>query len=404
MLLTVFMAAACAPLFALFANAYLWTQHPDILLLVVFNFVQFFTIPAGFYWVGLLMRRFPARNLYAAGFVLQGGTLALLVGFKFLSYIEIALIGAVLGLPVGIYWGARHLLGLTATRNVRRDYYCSLETSVGTVCNVVMPAVFGVFIQSSFFLPGLLTQNDAYLILLLVAFVFILWSASRIVDSGLEVVAPDSLLFKEISPHWRKARGFVFCKGIANGGAIFLPALIALSEFKSRGDLGIVQSVAALCTAFCCYILGRIVSTGAHRFGVLSAGTAALVAAGAAIAISFNAVGVVIFFVLFVFGWALTWGAANPLTMNAIELDEPNPAGWYRYFCDREVLLSFGRIAGVALFLGILWIGGQHAALRYSPLAFGITQLFFLRAAWNLSQDHMKPDIEADIPVHETVP
>src|SRR5207249_4521114 len=125
----------------------------------------FIGLPLGFSLAGRLLRRFAARHIYAIGFFGLAFVVTVLVTLHSASYAGVTAFGLLMGVSGGLYWGARHLLSLTVTRNHERDYYFGLEGSVNTLFGVVMPVVCGALIENSFFVPDMLDQDRSFLVL-----------------------------------------------------------------------------------------------------------------------------------------------------------------------------------------------------------------------------------------------
>ena len=379
LLLATTMYGATCPLLFLFANAFLWLNSHEITLLTLYNLALFIAIPSGFYLAGYLMRWIKVKYLHGAGFIGQCIVIAALVLVETPTYAIGVLFGVLYGVIAGMYWGVRNLLSFTLTSNEQRDYYFGLESAITTVLGVVTPIVFGILIEERFFLPGILDENKSYFFLLTIAITGIVWSSWKMLAGDFYTPKPKGLYLTSASPRWRKTRAFILYKGIANGGATFLPALLILTFYHGQGELGSVQSIGALVTAVVSYYIGRLVTTSIHRSNSLALGTAALVLGGLALVVWFDRFGVAVFSVLYSFGWQLTWNASNPIAMRSLEVDEPDAEKQYKYLCDRENFLSIGRTIGIGGFL-LFYYYDASLALRLTPLILAATQIAVLRA------------------------
>jgi YQGE family putative transporter len=373
------MYGATCPLLFLFANAFLWLHSKDITLLTLYNLTLFISIPSGFYLAGFLMRWITVKYLHGIGFIGQGVVIAGLVLVEAPTNTIGALFGALYGIIAGVYWGVRNVLSLTLTSNQQRDYYFGFESAITTVLGVLTPILFGTLIEEHFFVPRALDERNSYLVLLIIAVAGISWSSWKMLSGNFCTPKPEGLILKNVSPRWSRARVFILYKGIANGGATFLPALLVLTFYEGQGDLGSVQSMGALVTAVFSYFIGRLVRTSTHRAFSLALGTTALVLGGLALLVWFNRFGVAVFSVLYTFGWQLTWNSANPIAMRSLEVDEPAVEKQYKYICDRENYLSIGRTIGIGGFL-LLYYYDPTLALRLTPLILAATQIAVLRA------------------------
>ncbi len=386
LLLATTMYGATCPLLFLFANAFLWLHSQEITLLTLYNLALFIAIPSGFYLAGFLMRWVKVKYLHGVGFIGQGVVIAGLVLVEAPTYTIGILFGVLYGLVAGIYWGVRNLLSFTLTSNEQRDYYFGLESAITTVLGVVTPILFGILIEERFFLSGKLDERNSYLLLLVIAITGITWSSWKMLSGDFCTPQPEGLLLKSISPRWSRTRAFILYKGMANGGATFLPALLILTFYQGQGELGSVQSVGALVTAVLSYFIARSVTTSTHRAHSLALGTVALVLGGLALLVWFNKFGVAFFSVLYTFGWQLTWNSSNPIAMRSLEVDEPVVEKQYKYLCDRENFLSIGRTIGIGGFL-LFFYYDASLSLRLTPLILAASQIAVLRAGAEIARE-----------------
>jgi len=116
------------PVFGVFANTFLWRHSQDILTVIVFNLGLYLGLPLGFFINSALLHHFPSKTLFFFGCILQGVGPLLLTLINPSSYIIIAILGACLGLPMGLYWGNRNLMTLRITEGQHRMHFLSMES------------------------------------------------------------------------------------------------------------------------------------------------------------------------------------------------------------------------------------------------------------------------------------
>ena len=90
-----------------------------------------------------------AKHLYAAGMILSGVAMMLMMQLSILTPIGVATSGFTMGLATGLFWANRGFLALTATEDSNRNYYYGVENFVATLAAVAVPASIGWFISGT---------------------------------------------------------------------------------------------------------------------------------------------------------------------------------------------------------------------------------------------------------------
>jgi hypothetical protein len=122
------------------------------------------------------------------------------------------------------------------------DYFCGVESALGTLLAVLSPAVFGWFLQLGID-EGRLGVVERYRLLALVTAAVQGLGAWYIVRAGFDDYVPSGFFVRGASSLWNRARTFTAVKGVAEGSAMFIPTLIILRLVGQEGAVGVTQSL-----------------------------------------------------------------------------------------------------------------------------------------------------------------
>ncbi|MEN9846627.1 MAG: hypothetical protein RIS36_1774 [Pseudomonadota bacterium] len=367
-----------APLLTLFTNAFLWRQSQDLVLVTLFNGAWMAGVALSFILNGYLLRAMQLSWLYAIGLVIQSVSCLLLFGLQSVGLVEMLTFGVISGLAAGIYWSNRNLLILQVTEGEGRNYFCGLESAIGTLLAVLSPFVLGLFLELG--LSGNHTEVfERYRLLAFVTLAVQLVGAWYIVRSGFDDYSPRTILMRRASALWTRARIFMAVKGIAEGSGMFIPTLIILRLVGQEAAVGLTQSLSMLFTGVALYVVAARMKV-ANRGSVLGWGISAMVMGALTLSVSYSHVGALVYLILETLGVQLLWIAANPIIFDVINADQEDSSGQYPYIVDRELFLNLGRIVGVGAVVTLSALTGPDVTLRTAPLilAIGTSTLLFL--------------------------
>lgn len=355
-----------APLLGLFTNAYIWRQTQSMDLVALYNAGWISGVTLAFIVNGFLLRRIPISYLYASGLFLQSAASLVLFTIDTISLLHVLCVGLFLGFMAGIYWSNRNLLTFQVTRSKERDYYCSLESFLGTLFSCISPALFGLFLQIAEY-AKLFEMAQRYRILMIVVIVIQAVGSLVILRSPFQDSEPKKIFLTHPSRYWKQARIFTMIKGIAEGSVLFFPSLTILLLVGQEGILGAVQSGAVIFSSAVLYFIARWM-TMERRYTVLAFAILCIIVAALIFTTSFNSSGAIIYVMLQTLGVSLLWSAANPIILDAISFDAGDADRHYEYIVDREIALNVGRAIGIMVFLVLVEMIGQEASLRITPL------------------------------------
>jgi hypothetical protein len=121
------------PVIEVFVAAYVMRNSHAVAKVVTYQLSIYAATPLAFYINGKLLGRVGAKHLYAAGMVLSGVAMMLMMQLSILTPIGVATSGFTMGLATGIFWANRGFLALTATNDANRNYYYGVENFVAVL-------------------------------------------------------------------------------------------------------------------------------------------------------------------------------------------------------------------------------------------------------------------------------
>jgi YQGE family putative transporter len=333
------------------------------------------------------MGRINVKHLYAAGMLLSGIVLMLMMRSGSLSSIDIAASGLTMGLATGFFWANRGFLALATTDDNNRNYYYGVELFVATLAAVVVPALIGWFIGGTA-LYGWLggVANRAYRIIAVIAFGLTIMAAGILERDNFRNPPHSPFVFFKFHTLWRKILQLALLKGLVQGYILTAPAMLIMLLVGKEGTLGVTQAIGGVFSACILYSAGPIAAPE-HREIVFSAGLLLFFLDTIINALLFNAVGVLICVGCLLLAKPLLDLGYNPLELQVVDVvSRQEGRSEYAYLFNHEFGLFPGRLLGCGLFLAIAHWGSAIAALKYSLPIVALVQLISIPLAHKLVQ------------------
>lgn len=388
LLLTNMVYALVIPVIELFLGAYIIRKSNDISLVMVYQLAQGTGIPVTFMLNGYLLKRVHISTLYAAGMIISGLDMAVMMALPELNIGGIALIGFIMGLSYGFFWANRVFLALTSTNNSNRNYYYGLETFFFTIASIIMPLMAGYFIAATQEL-GWLGGHARYAYYILTGFVILLTIAASVIVKRGGYTNPVSAKFIYFKFHrlWHKMLGMAALKGVAQGFIIAAPVMLIMRLVGEEGSVGSIQSSGAVLSAIMLYFLGRK-SAPQHRLKIFMAGLGLFVIGSLVNMALYNALGVIVFVGCLVFARPLLDLAYFPIQLGVVEcVAAKEQRSQFAYIFNHEVGLYIGRLIGCLGFIIISRNVSEEAALRYALLGVAVIQFCSIWVARAIMND-----------------
>lgn len=370
------------PVIEIFVAAYVMRNSHAVAKVVTYQLSIYAATPLAFYLNGKLLGRVGAKHLYAAGMLLSGVAMMLMMELSILTPIAVATSGFTMGLATGIFWANRGFLALTATNDANRNYYYGVENFIASLAAVVVPALIGWFISGTS-LYGWLggVANRAYHIIAMAVFCLTILAAGILERGTFRNPERARFVFFSFHPLWRRMLLLALLKGLAQGYIVTAPAMLIMLLVGQEGTLGATQAIGGILSALLMYMAGRIAAPR-HRIIVFSAGLLLFCLGAVTNTLLFNAAGVLIFIACLLLAKPLLDLAYYPIQLQVIDVvSRLEGRNEYAYIFNHEFGLFVGRCLGCGLFLGIAYGWSGNAALKYALPVIAMLQLLSIRVA-----------------------
>ncbi len=374
--------ALVLPVIEIFVAAYVMRNSRAVAKVVTYQLSIYAATPVAFYLNGKLLGRVGAKHLYAAGMLMSGLAMMLMMQLSILTPIGVATSGFVMGLATGLFWANRGCLALTATNDDNRNYYYGVEMFVATLASVAVPALIGWFISRTTlygWLGGL--PNRAYHIVAAVVFGLTILAAGILERGTFRNPEATRFVFFSFHPLWRRMLELALLKGLAQGYIVTAPAMLIMLLVGQEGTLGATQAIGGVFSAFLMYMAGRIAAPG-HRIFVFATGLLLFFLGAVINTALFNAVGVLVFIGCLILAKPLLDLAYYPIQLQVIDVvSRLEGRNEYAYIFNHEFGLFTGRCLGCGLFLIIAYWWSGTAALKYALPVIALLQLLSIGVA-----------------------
>lgn len=379
--------ALVLPVLEIFVAAYVMRNSHAVDKVVTYQLSVYAGTPVAFYLNGFLLGRVGVKHLYAAGMLLSGVAMMMMMGSSILTPIGIATSGLTMGLAGGFFWANRAVLALATTNDTNRNYYYGVELFAATLASVAIPALIGWFISGTAlygWLGGVV--NRAYQIIAIVFLSLTVVAAGILERGSFRNPSRTRFVFFRFHPLWRRMLELALLKGLAQGYILTAPAMLIMLFVGQEGTLGATQAIGGVFSACLMYTVGRIASPR-HRRIVFFTGLALFFLGAVVNALLFNALGVLIFIGCLLLAKPLLDLGYNPIELQVIDvvsrLEKRNE---YAYLFSHDLGLFTGRSLGCLLFLAFAYWGSGIVALKYALPVIALIQLLSIRVAGHISR------------------
>lgn len=379
--------ALVLPVIEIFVAAYVMRNSRAVAKVVTYQLSIYAATPLAFYINGKLLGRVSSKHLYAAGMLLSGAAMVIMMRLSILTPFAVAASGFLMGIATGIFWANRGFLALTATHDGNRNYYYGVENFVATLNNVMVPALIGWFISGTAlygWLGGI--ANRAYHVIAAVVFCLTVLSAGILETGTFRNPEHPRFVFFKFHPLWHKMLELALLKGLAQGYIVTAPAMLIMLLVGQEGTLGTTQAIGGVLSACLMYTAGRIAAPR-HRRIVFAAGLLLFFLGSVVDTLLFNAVGVLIFMGCLVLAKPLLDLAYYPIQLQVVDaVSHIEKRSGYAYIFNHEFGLFTGRCLGCGLFLAIAYGWSGTAALKYALPVIALLQLLSIRVTGQISR------------------
>lgn len=373
------------PVIDIFVGAYIMRSSNNPSMVAVYQLCVYTGIPFTFLINGFLLNKIKIAHLYSFGMLLSGVSMIFMMTLSSISMVGVSISGFIMGTSFGFFWANRDFLSLDTTNDSNRNYYYGVETFFYTLTFILVPAVVGWFLIKSGDLGWFGgSVVGAYKIVTGIVLLLTILASIVIHQHNFKNPEQKKFLYFHFDKLWKKMLGLASLKGMVQGYLVTAPAILIMTLVGNEGDLGTIQSVSGILTAFILYFLGRTTKPK-HRIYIFAAGIIVFLIGALTNQILFSAFGVIIFVLCKVLFMPLHDIAYFPIQMQVIDLlSERENRSKYAYIFNHEFGLYLGRFFGLVLFIGLAFYVSMEFALRYSLVIVALIQVLSIPLAKNI--------------------
>ncbi|MBI2484595.1 hypothetical protein HYW18_00325 [Candidatus Uhrbacteria bacterium] len=389
-----FLYGVATPVVYVFSNTYLWRQSADPIVLALFNTGFFGGLWFGFLGNGLLLRRFASPRLYFLGCLLQGLVPITLVTLHAKADSVALLLGLVLGVAGGFYWGNRNYLTSELTVGPRRLKFISLESTATLLAAVLSPVITGWLLVLGE-RTGWYTTQSAYQVAAGFAFV-VLIVAGLLVAHITHVLPPlEHLRIHSRRGRWNQLRLLEVFNGFVDGLEGAIPLVILLTFVGLEHAIGTIDSLAAILASLGLYLIGKWARHD-HHINLLRLWVVFTFLGRALFSLLYSTAGALVFYTVEGFVGGFRWNSMVSVVYETIDREQDGQASArrYAYLTDRELFLNAGRVSALLLFI-VLYANAPEFTIRYGLLLGLAAQIPLLV----LAKKQIRPRAQLDSPL-----
>lgn len=370
------------PVLEIFVSAYVMRNSHDESRVFTYQLSLYAATPFAFFVNGILLGRVGAKHLYAAGMVLSGVAMMMLMQSGVLTLAGIAASGVAMGMATGLFWANRGFLALATTGDSNRNYYYGVELFVATLASIAVPALVGWFIAgASLYGWSGGTANRAYHAVAIGVFALTLLSAFLVERGAFRNPSQARFIYLNFHPLWRRMFELSVLKGLAQGYMLTVPPMLILLLVGQEGTLGVTQAAGGVISACVLYAVGRAAAPQ-HRRMVFAAGLVLFLLGSLGSSVLFNEAGALIFVACLMLAKPLLDLSYNPIEFEVVDaLSRLEGRSEYAYLFNHELGLFTGRLIGCGLFLAIAHWASGVAALKYAVPVIALVQMLSIPVA-----------------------
>jgi len=332
----------------LFVSIYLWRMEKDFILVGKYHLMLFICSTLTFIVSGRLVAKWGQAIIYRMGLFSHAVFFTIILLLQERTSAYAIPLGMTLGVSLGFYWLAFHVLSYDFTEPNNRSRFFGLHGLVMSCAGVSGPLIAGILLNQLSGLTGYRLIFSISLLLMVItgALSFLLRAARPVTSYQL-----GSILF---SPHWSRSwKRFLtgtFWFGFREGIFMFLISLLVYISTVSEMSLGWVTSLNSTLSIGAFYLVGRMMRPD-NRGKYLLIGAATILSATAILTYEIS------FYTLLIFGLVNALFIpclAVPFATLGYDVINQDPLAHERrteYIVVRELFLNLGRVIPVGCFI-----------------------------------------------------
>lgn len=352
-----------------FLPIYLWKASGSYTLIGWFTFAQIMTGGLTFWLAGKWVKEHNKMHSLRLGIALSGVfyCVVLLLGDKASHYH--VLLGILSGLAVGLFWLAFNVVYFEVTEPDTRDRYNGWAGLLGSAAGILAPWISGLLITSMKGERGYRFVFALSLAIFTVSVVLSFWLKKRHGDGKYSWLLGYRQLRERGNP-WRRLFPAIAAQGVREGVFMLLVGLTVYIATRSESKLGTYTLIVSLVSLISFWIAGKWMNKMKRELAMLIG----VVMIAAVILPLFWQVSYITL-LLFGIGTSLFMPLyVIPMTTRVFDLigqSEEGARDREELIVLREAGLTFGRLAGLSVYLIVLPIHDSPRAVTWLLLIVG---------------------------------
>ncbi len=361
---------------------YIWKASNDYFKLGWFTLITHLCMGLTFWIAGNAAKEGNKMILLRLGIAISAGFYALVLLLKGSAMHYIWLLGIVQGAATGLFWLAYNVVYFEATEPDNRDKFNGWAGTIASLIGIVVPWSSGWLISRLGGEGGYRAIFIASAGVFLAAIATSFFIRNRKTSGNYHWQWPYHLL-KQRDSSWPKVMGALAAQGVRESVFGVLIGVLIYVQTGSEMKLGnymLLTSAVGFASFLC---VGKWLKPK-WRYGGMLTGAVALIAVILPMFAGFSyatllafGLGASLFFPLYIL----------PMTTVVFDLigkDEESAEKRVEYVVARELALNVGRIVGMAVFMGVIYVSQTPPAMMWLLLAIGSSPLLswlFMRKA-----------------------
>lgn len=376
-----------------FSYVFLWRIKQDFILLASFEMMYILLTFLGCILAGYLL------TVISSKYVLRLGFLLVTLGFiSILFYKEsvvnvITIVGTLLGLGNGLYWGIYNILQIRETTDNNREHYFGTLSGIFTMLSTFAPAITGFII---IYIPTVvgIDYSGYYTLYAISSFVmlFLAGYSESLPEVRLTYFRLKQIFATTNSKKFRYISLYELLNGLNETGTKMVFIILSFIILKNEFNLGLVSSFFGLLSGVYIYYVGKKISSK-KRLQFIVVGTILLFSAKLIFVSGLSLETLMVERLLSVIGGPLFGLPAAALVLYSIE----NRSSFIlekeqEFLVAREIPLGFGRFFGILFFaLFVIMFGNNDMnMIRMWFIAISTTYIFQFFLLKSLVKQHSR--------------
>ncbi len=361
-----------------FLNIYLWRELDNLRAVALFNLCFFLSLPFGFIFNGLLLRRISHASAFRFGILVQGffPLLIISLGGNVLPYL--VPLGLIRGFGEAFYWANLNLFIFDITSDKIRGYYTGLQEVLNSAIWMVAPPLAGLIIVSvGQEWLGLSIRSSYYLSFSVATFIFLLAViiAGRLkTDKEKLDFSLRGISFKSLGKNWWTVRLMSMIDGFPNGIFILTWSVLAFEFFGREVEVGWFNGLLGVIGILAAYLAGRL-ARPERRLMAATIGTVLFVAGTIFFGLNFSLFAFYLLGILVAFGDLFVWTVEYPVILREMDKGHLTRKKRYYYLVDQETFLNLGRVMGLMTFIFLAGLFAFDFVYRLMFIFIGISAI-----------------------------